>query len=147
MMMIRGVKDQFGDFILCLFEETQIVLGLLGSEKISLPPTLSKLSEEVLTEAEASAEDEQSERNEPSEDDLSWNEAAGNCDEARPALRAMPQTSFLSEGGAATPLQQFHPQYGPSSFNAALSREEDTLLFRGDILESALVKDSGLSGA
>jgi hypothetical protein len=108
----------------------------------------SNLPEEVLYKGEASTEDGQPQRNEPSEDGLSWNKAAGNCDEARPALRAMPQTSFLSEGGAATPpLQQFHPQYGLTSFNTTLSCEYGSLLSGRDIWEGDLVKDSGLSGA
>jgi hypothetical protein len=89
----------------------------------------NELCEEDLSEDESSEEDEISEENGPSktnetsEDDPSENETASNSYRAGSPPRAMSQPPFLSEVGALTPLQQFYPRCGPSSFYSAVSSD------------------------
>lgn len=71
-------------------------------------------------EDKLSESDNSSEGDEPSENDVYESEGAQTSTAEFPA-RISSQPPFLSDTGALTPLQQFYPRYGPSSFLSDVS--------------------------
>ena len=72
-------------------------------------------SEDSSIEVELSESDNSSEGDEPSENDVYENEGAQTSTAESPA-RSTSQGPILSEAGPLSPLQQFYPCYGPSSY-------------------------------